>query len=249
MDLVPILILAAICLAIGFISAILITNLGKTEEESPPRETPDGQVEIMRVLREGDSGDIVPEVDGQAISTPEDLNPGQHAKLSLALVDFYQWMDQGPMAMPKLERSTHISEAESTSQPEEGDDEATATIEVDSEKKVSSSQPEKVSVEPASINPFKSLINVARSEIKQKVASPLPSIAAQVDEILQKKIAGSDLEEKGIRLMDLPDKGMVILIGLDKYDEIENVPDEAIQEVLRGAVAEWEKNMLENSKS
>ena len=43
------------------------------------------------------------------------------------------------------------------------------------------------------------------------------SIAAQIDEILQEKIEGSDMAQRGVRLLELPNKGMVVMVGLDQY--------------------------------
>jgi hypothetical protein len=40
--------------------------------------------------------------------------------------------------------------------------------------------------------------------------------------------------------MEFPNKGMVVLIGLDQYEGIDAVPDENIRALLRAAVAEWE---------
>ncbi len=40
--------------------------------------------------------------------------------------------------------------------------------------------------------------------------------------------------------MDLPKQGMVIMIGLEKYPDVEAVPDEEIKTLLHEAVAAWE---------
>lgn len=69
------------------------------------------------------------------------------------------------------------------------------------------------------------------------------SIAAQVDAILQEKLKGTDLELRGIRLMELPGRGMVVLIGLEQYDTVDDVPFPDIKATLKSAVAEWEKQM------
>ena len=66
------------------------------------------------------------------------------------------------------------------------------------------------------------------------------SIIAQIDEILQEKLADSDLRDRGIRLMESPKKGLVILVGLDQYENIGDIPDDAIVRVIRQSVSEWE---------
>ena len=38
-----------------------------------------------------------------------------------------------------------------------------------------------------------------------------------------------------------PFKGVIVWVGLDKYEGIDDVPDKDIRIVIRAAVAEWEK--------
>jgi len=69
------------------------------------------------------------------------------------------------------------------------------------------------------------------------------SIAQQIDEILQERLSGSPLEKRAIRLMELPEKGMVVMVGLEQYDSVDAVPDEDIRDLIRQAVAEWERRV------
>lgn len=70
------------------------------------------------------------------------------------------------------------------------------------------------------------------------------SIAAQVDEILQEKIKGTELERKGLRLMELPGQGMVVLVGMEKFESVDEVPYPEIKAVLKDSVSVWEDKML-----
>ena len=45
--------------------------------------------------------------------------------------------------------------------------------------------------------------------------------------------------------MEGPDQCMVIEIGLDKYTDIDAVPDEYVRSLIRQSVAEWEKSLGE----
>jgi hypothetical protein len=100
--------------------------------------------------------------------------------------------------------------------------------------------------QPAAQKPRLSLTRtiqtVLQSEIKVERAAP--SIAAQVDEILQENLLGTPLEKRGIRLMELPVKGMVVLVGLEQYGSVDEVPDPEIKAALKTAVAQWERKML-----
>ncbi len=65
----------------------------------------------------------------------------------------------------------------------------------------------------------------------------------QVDEILQRRLQEKGWQQRGIRLLELPNKGMVVMIGLDQYATVEDVPDAEIQAILRASVREWEAKM------
>lgn len=94
----------------------------------------------------------------------------------------------------------------------------------------------------ASFNPLEIFARGRASETSE----PPKSIAAQIDAILNEKIAGTQWESRGIRVMELPEKGVVVLVGLDQYDSVEAVPDEAIRHLLRSCVTEWEQRAAEN---
>ncbi len=67
------------------------------------------------------------------------------------------------------------------------------------------------------------------------------SIVAQIDAILQEKLAVSALKHRGIRLMESPNGGMTIWVGLESYTAIDDVPDAEVVAVIRAAVQEWER--------
>jgi hypothetical protein len=64
---------------------------------------------------------------------------------------------------------------------------------------------------------------------------------AQIDEILQERLAGTPLAVRGIRLQEAPDGGVIVLVGLQRFEGIDAVPDSEIKAAIRQAVAEWEK--------
>lgn len=66
------------------------------------------------------------------------------------------------------------------------------------------------------------------------------SIAAQIDEILQDKIEGTPLAGRGIKLLELPGQGMVVMVGLEKYTDLEQIADPEVRRVIGEAVDDWE---------
>ncbi len=75
---------------------------------------------------------------------------------------------------------------------------------------------------------------------KQEVAAPT-SMVGQIDAILQEHLASSTLANRGIRLFESPEGGVVVMVGLSKYGGVSEVPDPQVQSMIRAAIAEWEK--------
>jgi hypothetical protein len=221
MEWIDIGLVAFICLAIGFISASLINNLRNSdapvqEVESPDR---DDRVEVLRLLRGPDGGPLQLEMGGKPMKSAALISAEEHAQLSLAVVDLYAWLEEGNQPAPKIENPLSPRKA--------------------AEVPSAAADPNKP-VKAPSLNVFKALTRTAQAEVTQKIEAPALSLAAEIDEILQEKLVGSPLADKGIRLMDLPKQGMVIMIGLEKYPDVEAVPDEEIRTLLHEAVAVWE---------
>jgi hypothetical protein len=51
------------------------------------------------------------------------------------------------------------------------------------------------------------------------------------------------LADRGIRMVEGPDRGMVIEVGLSRYTDIDDIPDKEIRRVIRQSVKEWEGRM------
>lgn len=72
----------------------------------------------------------------------------------------------------------------------------------------------------------------------------LLTMVKQIDVVLQKRIAGTQLEPLGIHLQDAPTGGLEVLIGEKKYETIDDVPDANIKSAIRAAIAEWEQKYV-----
>jgi hypothetical protein len=104
----------------------------------------------------------------------------------------------------------------------------------------SGERPPQPQVNRPSLNPVDMFARALQGDARSPAAPP-KSIAAQVDEILQENIKGTPLEEKAIRLMELPGRGMVVMVGLNSYDGVDAVPDDDVRNAIRAAAAEWEQ--------
>lgn len=66
------------------------------------------------------------------------------------------------------------------------------------------------------------------------------SMVEQIDWFLQKKLLGHPLEKHGISLRTSAAGGVLVLIGENQFNAIDEVPDPAIEEIIRAAIHEWE---------
>ncbi len=88
----------------------------------------------------------------------------------------------------------------------------------------------------------------AIKEEKAAVASPSgiekpQTIAGQISLIIDDMLEGNPLKEKGIKLIENSHQGVDVWIGTEKFDGIDAIPYPEVQQLIREAVAQWEKGM------
>ncbi len=86
-----------------------------------------------------------------------------------------------------------------------------------------------------------------RTEVKPTVELEKPkvnlnSIVAQIDDVLQKKLAGTSYETQKVHLLEGPGGEVMVQVGAQKFGGIGDVPSAEIQALIRQAVTEWEKS-------
>ena len=68
------------------------------------------------------------------------------------------------------------------------------------------------------------------------------TMVGQIDEILQRLLASNtSLAHRGVRLMEVPPAGVVVWVGLERFDGLDAVPYPDVKQVIQAAVDEWEK--------
>jgi len=75
---------------------------------------------------------------------------------------------------------------------------------------------------------------------EDRPSAPATSIVGQIDTVLQARLEGTRLAERGIFLAQSPDGGVMVYVGLTKYMGIDEVPDAEIKAAIRAAITEWE---------
>jgi len=68
------------------------------------------------------------------------------------------------------------------------------------------------------------------------------SVIEEVNSILQKKLIGSPLAGKGIHMMENHNKEIRFWVGLNSYDDVDEIPDADVRQIIDESVKEWEKS-------
>ncbi len=100
---------------------------------------------------------------------------------------------------------------------------------------------EKEQTDESKLNPIKSFVNYIKSDVP-KIEEKKESIPEQINGILQDQLIGTALEKKGISVTEWPEKGVMFMVGIDFYEDIEIIPSKKIQNAIKKAVKTWEEN-------
>ncbi|HSL29590.1 MAG TPA: hypothetical protein VK900_10355 [Anaerolineales bacterium] len=75
---------------------------------------------------------------------------------------------------------------------------------------------------------------------EDRPVAPTNSIVSQIDSVLQARLTGTPLEDRGIFLAQSPEGMVNVYVGLTRYNGVDEVPDPEIKAAIRAAIAEWE---------
>jgi hypothetical protein len=220
-------VIALISVGAGVAIGILIASL-RTEKpvgSSQPKSR-GNLIETARIMQDRKTGSPLLEVNGKTIQDPSDLSPNQRQQLTAQVQTLLNWLKPSQVDMPGLPAEAPIPPGAA---------------------QTTSAAPVVLPETPPVVTKMGPIDLLARSispEARPVTRGP-QSIVAQIDEILQSKLADSPLAERGIRLMEMPTKGLVVMVGLQQYEEVDAVPDPEIRALIRQSVDEWEKSQTQ----
>ena len=165
-------------------------------------------------LKSEDGFHVQIEMDGQPLTAP--LTPDRKKRLIELLTHIRPWLE-GATAAPQA--------AQPISRPIQTPP-VTAPI---------PQPPPELKPIPATLT-----LNPQKPKLSPEQEFKLLSMVKQIDFVLQKRIAGTPLESLGIHLNDTLHGGLEVQIGSQKFETIDDVPDENIKSAIRGAISEWE---------
>lgn len=223
------LVLAAV---IGLLVGLLVSSLFSSREpksaepEQPPQELmKEGFAEAVSLWYSPSGKKIITQLDGGFYRALSDLSPDQKARVTKLLALWSAWAGKAPETM-----------TEPAVEPEMG-------------------APASAAENPAPVEPILDWsVQEALKSDEDVDAGLLPledkpkTIAGQISLIIEKMLIDSPIKEKGIKLIENNHHGVDVWIGLEKFDGIDAIPYPDVQQLIREAVAQWEREM-EASKS
>jgi hypothetical protein len=209
----------------------------RKEQPSPPPATPEAnKVDDPGLLRiKDENGSFVLDLDGRRVN-PISLSSDQRRRLIDMLSIMRPWLEgrSAPASAPAIKPSV-------PAQPATLDERLNAIGTPAPQSQPASPQPEPpapAARQAAQPPPPGSRASTIAKE--DRPVSPANSIVSQIDAILQERLAGTNLEERGVFLAQSPEGGVIVFVGLTRYNGIDDMPDAEIKAAIRAAIAEWE---------
>jgi hypothetical protein len=217
----------------------------KAEEEQERKEQPAPSlapakpetvsVDDPGLLRINDvNGSYVLDLDGRRVN-PASLTSDQRRRLIDMLNIMRPWLEG--RSAPEPATSSQSAPAPSSSRPATIDERLDA-LGSPTPQRERAPQPEPPVARRTAPPPASRSSTIAKED---RPAAPANSIVSQIDAILQEQLAGTSLEERGIFLAQSPEGGVIVYVGLTRYNGIDEVPDPEIKAAIRAAIEDWER--------
>jgi hypothetical protein len=206
----------------------------KAEEEQEKKDQPASVSQIKTVtvddpglLRiKNENGSIALDLDGARVN-PASLSADQRKRLIDMLSIMRPWLEGRPVP---------ASAPATPSQPTSISDRLETFAGTPTQSKPAPVQPTPPS------QPLAPLTTPRPSTIakEDRPSAPANSIVSQIDSVLQARLEGTPLGERGIFLTQSPEGGVIVYVGLTRYNGVDEVPDPEIKAAIRAAISEWE---------
>ncbi len=186
---------------------------------SPTETVEVGDPGILRLKNE--NGMLALDLDGTRVDPPS-LSPSERKRLVEILNLIRPWLEGKPV--------------QAVTPPPRSDPTVESRLNTIS---ASPPAPMPVPAPAASVTPKPAIPIPSKKDEKPQTAPT--SMVGQINAILQVRIANTPLASQGVTMMEIPSGGVIVYVGVNKYEGIEEVPNEDIKAAIRSAIAEWEQ--------
>jgi hypothetical protein len=212
----------------------------------PAAETPAHPGEVMRVIRDEQTGQVRVEVGGQQyahIREIADAQVGRRVLWAIAdLIRFTGGMAANPQAVRSVAKAEPVPTSPIPSQPSAGERVEAAPPPLPAPVPTF---PVATAAEEPAIRQRYSMVDYFRRGFQTSGAKSVPSPTSfidEIEEILQEAIAGLGTPlPHDVHVLSGETGMLQIKVGPYAYNKPDEVPDPQIRELIKAAVAEWER--------
>ena len=229
---------------VGILLGLLISTLVKSEPKSNPEENPlpkkfidKGYAEAARLYFSPAEKRSLTQLDGDFYPDFSALTPEQKKRVLRILQSWQEWAGN-PAATSQVSPAagSQVGPAAS-SQTTQAAFTRTATAAEGRTVVIPPLPKEREPLTRAELDQNVTVVKPAAPAAKP--AKPL-TIVEQINDILTEVVANSPESKRGIRLMDDGHQGVLVWVGLEKFNGVDQVPYPEVQQLIRTAVARWE---------
>jgi len=250
---------------VGVIWYLQTTGKGARGKAKANHPSDPNLAEVARMLRNLKTQDLVVELDGKTYRSRAELTAGQQRRLIIAANVLHKWLGLAIPASPAPQAQIAPEPAPSAPPASPAPQVPVAPEPVTPAPVVPPApiteayiKPSSAFIAPLMATPEEEVVKPVSTRLPDLVSRvlvpPVPpapkvmSMAAQIDEVLQRKLVGTPLESRGITVGEVPGQGVEITLDGEKYPGVEAVPDETVRNLIKEAVAEWEKKSREGTR-
>lgn len=223
MEITPLfLVLAAL---VGLLIGVLVSSLlsgrdsKKGQQPSPPPElAKEGFAEIARLWYSPSGKKVITELDHEHYRDYSTLSPEQQKRIKRMVSLWSDWAGVIPQEKAEVPSPVRVEPAmtENAALPP-----IAPVLDWSVAEALKPEDGTKTAEQPAFLKP--------------------KTVAGQISDIIDRMLEGNPLREKGIKLIENAHHGVDVWIGLEKFDGIDTIPYPEVQDVIRKAVAQWER--------
>ena len=237
---VPILVIGLIGLIFGGLFGYLLAGSQKSAGDKAEKTPGEQYVQAVRVWRDRRSGKLVVDLDGNYYASMDKMPTRWRSSLQETLDDLKFFTG----AVNPLDRVASYAQPVETGQVVPSavmPAVISATGQPGAESHTSFAGLDPVAKQAREEILARAIVQQNLPKEKEKEPEAILSIAAQIDKILQDKLPNTPLRERTIRLMELPEQGMVVMVDGKSFDGVGDVQEDEVRQLIQICVAEWEK--------
>ncbi|MFZ0533552.1 MAG: hypothetical protein WAM09_10250 [Anaerolineales bacterium] len=235
---------AAVVGMIWYFQGVAHGTIRKGKSATPPESNLE---DIAHLMRDMQSQDLVVGINGKTFRAAHELSPGQQRRLNFTSSVLAKWLvetdtpplpEEEPVTAPlpaeePASASLLAEESAPASLPAEGSPATPLEAVTQGEEWI----PAETFIEeahPGHIPPFMAEpveevkpVSTKLSDMVGGILKPAPiavpefkSIAKQINDILQARLAGTQFEARGITVNDAPDRGVMVTLDGEKYQGV-----------------------------